>query len=101
MLDHDDHLVHESDIGLAWDQAPQWGKRQEQSKPSDGLEREKGWRHPFPSPNYLSACLVRRFFFFFSPTSNFSPFFPNVEPGPRLMLDEPQLDAHPRRPRGS
>ncbi|CAH3018429.1 unnamed protein product, partial [Porites evermanni] len=26
ILDHDDHLVHETDIGLAWDQVPQWLK---------------------------------------------------------------------------
>ena len=57
---------------------------------------------PFPLPK-LPLGLPRSpiFFFFFPPTWNFSPFFPNVEPGPRLMLDEPQLDAHPRRPRGS
>ncbi|CAH3169313.1 unnamed protein product, partial [Porites lobata] len=32
ILDHDDHLVHESDIGLGCDQTPQGGKRQERSK---------------------------------------------------------------------
>ena len=57
---------------------------------------------PFPLPK-LPLGLLRSpiSFFFFLPTSIFSPFFPNAEPGPRLMLDEPQLDAHPRRPRGN
>ena len=44
-------------------------------------------RHPFPSPDDLSARFARRFFF--SPTPIFSPFSPNVEPGPRLTPNRP------------
>ena len=44
---------------------------------------ERGKGNPFPSPDYLSTRFTGRFFF--SPTPIFSPFFHNVEPGPRLI----------------
>ena len=43
-------------------------------------------RHPFSSPDYLSARFARRFFF--SPTPIFSPFSHNAKPGPRLVSEQ-------------
>lgn len=68
---------------VAWDQVPQWVKGQK-----NRVKKEKHWpavawggkkgHHPFPSPDYLSARFACQFF----PLR----FFPNVEPGPRLVL---------------
>ena len=71
-------------ILLACDQGPQWGKRQktgsnrknigERSQPS-GLGRGK--RPPFPLPRLPPGSLRSPIFF---------PFFPNAEPGPRILF---------------
>ena len=60
-------LPHHEDPSLnSLGQAPQQGKK------------AKNGFYPFPSPDYLAPCFARRFF---------SPFFPNAEPGPRLLKD--------------
>ena len=78
-------------MALAWDQAPQWGKRQKRQKWGEIEQRWPraavaggGWRslhHPF-SPQTTARLASLAHFFLRTPIS---PFSPNAEPGPRLM----------------
>ena len=58
-------------MALAWDQAPQWGKRQKRGE----IE------HPFSPQTTARLASLAHFF----PRTPISPFSPNAEPGPRLM----------------
>ena len=78
---------------LAWDQAPQWGKKTkkkkkigERSKLSGSQEKGKGNRGATalsPSPVHCLARLAHRFFFCFT---QFFAFFPTAEPFPMLNI---------------
>ena len=76
-------------MALAWDQAPQWGKRQKRQKRG---EIEQRWRRAAVAGGGASTTLslprlplglLRSPIFF--PRTPISPFSPNAEPGPRLM----------------
>ena len=65
------------DASLAWDEAPQWGKRRkkigERSDPRDSLRRGKCGAALFPSPGPRSARFLRRYFSYLTPFFAFSP----------------------------
>ena len=55
------------DASLAWDQAPQWGKRR------GSLRRRKCGAALSPSPGHRSARLLRRYFSYLTPLFAFFP----------------------------
>ena len=65
------------DASLAWDEAPQWGKRRkkigERSDPRGSLRRGKCGAALFPSPGPRSARFLRRYFSYLTPFFAFSP----------------------------
>ena len=70
------------DASLAWDQAPQWGKRRKK------WEKEVVWKGgnvaaPFPHPQATARLASFADIFPFWP--RFLPFSPTAEPGPGLM----------------
>ena len=75
------------DASLAWDQAPQWGKRRK--KLASEASREAVWggggnvAPPFPPPQ-ATARLIS-FADIFPIWPRFLPFSPTAEPGPGLM----------------
>ena len=74
------------DASLAYDQAPQWGKRRKKS--ASEASREAVWGEenvapPFPPPQVTPRLASFAEFSYLTPF--FLPFSPTAEPGPGLM----------------